>query len=93
MSIVKYVIIDANGKVESCYDSTEPPVLNDPSLSFVINTAGADRGWSYIDGQFIEPPPPPYIPLPLPTIESIYEQMLKLQEQLAMITASATPEK
>jgi hypothetical protein len=92
MSIVKYAVIDANGKVESCYEATEPPVLHDPSLSFVINTAGADCGWSYIDGQFIEPPRPelPYIPESIITIESIQSKMTELQSQLAMLLAKPT---
>jgi len=92
MSIVKYAIIDANGKVESCYEASEPPVLHDPSLSFVMNTAGADRDWSYIDGEFIEPPRPvlPSIPESLITIESVQSKMKDLQSQLAMLLAKPT---
>ena len=81
----QYAHIDSNGTVVNivCYNSDPHVSCLPPNVSCaVLNTVRADIGWTYSNGEFSNPLPPP-IPEP-PTVPLIS------QDQLTITTLQAT---
>jgi len=67
MSEIAYAILDSSGNMINHLISDKPPILHDPSHSYVINTVNAGIGWICKNGiltdpiersiQYTQPPP------------------------------------
>ena len=99
MSLQNYAVIDSSnniiGVVLYPIDVTPPnPEPNYPNHTLIpCGSIGLQQdGWTYVDGQFIAPPPQP-VPEPLPsatpTLSDLQAQMAILQAHMSTLLAQS----
>ena len=94
MSVDYYAIIDASNTIINkviYYPPDGPPNPHPayPDCTFIKTTAEVGMscdGWTYVDGQFVAPPPPSIIlPSNMPTLAELQAQMVQIQLHLSTL--------
>ena len=95
MSFQRYAIIDPANKILGIVlglTAPEPaePYLNCTFIECDATVGLAQDGWTYVDGQFVAPPPslPPVVPMP--TLSDLQAQMAQIQAHMSTLLAQSS---
>ena len=88
--IQDYAEIDGDGIVLNLFRLTQPTILYNGNRTILSTGNGLGIGWKYVDGQFINPNPPPVISQPIimppaPTLSELQAQIVQLQMHISTL--------
>ena len=81
-----------NGTVAELLETTsDPSLLFNPTIVWEpVNTSGVLVGWSFVNGSFVAPQPPPAVNVVTPSLSQLQSELAAIQSQITALSASTS---